>query len=81
MCYNLRGGVSVKEDVDMNIIDTSFHDTLADNKRVAPHRDYHNLELAAFGDRVCSSPNQHKIFRIIHLLRAVCTSLRPDVQA
>ena len=54
LCYNLRGGVSLKEDSAVNILDTQFHDTVADNRRVAPYRDYHNLNMAAFGERVGS---------------------------
>ena len=44
--------MSLKEDGEMNILDTTFHDTVADNRRVPPYRDYHNLQSAAFGDRV-----------------------------
>ena len=52
LCYNLRGGVSLKEDNEMNILETTFHDTVADNRRVPPYRDYNSLQSAAFGDRV-----------------------------
>ena len=46
--------MSLKEDGDMSILETSFHDTLADSRRIPPHRDYHNLEIAALGERVKS---------------------------
>jgi hypothetical protein len=52
LSYNLKGGVSLKEEEGMNILDVSFHDTLADSRRVAPYRDYHSLSMAALGDRV-----------------------------
>lgn len=50
----------MKEDSDMSILDTSFHDTLADSRRVPPYRDYHNLQLAALGDRASYFPYYSK---------------------
>lgn len=52
LSYNLKGGVSLKEEEGMNILDVSFHDTLADSRRVAPYRDYQSLTMAALSDQV-----------------------------
>lgn len=50
----MRGGISLKEDEDMSILEVSFHDTLAENRRVPPYRDYNGLDMAALGERVRS---------------------------
>lgn len=55
LAYNLIGGISIKEEDGVSIIDVSFHDLVAHRHRVPPYRDYQSLDLAALGEEVGKS--------------------------
>ena len=52
LAYDLTGGISLKEDEGIAILETSFHDTVANSRRIAPLRDYHAFTMASLGEKV-----------------------------
>lgn len=44
----------MKEDEGIAILETVFHDTLTNSRRIAPFRDFHTFTMASLGEKVVS---------------------------